>query len=63
MKYVKDDEVGWTPVVRRRRKKSARSVDGIDSRNLNINLYLIEGRSLVRYRKASGIPGILFVEA
>ena len=23
MKYVKDGEVGWTPVVRRRRKKSA----------------------------------------
>ncbi len=26
VKYVKDGEVGWTPVVRRRRKKSTRSV-------------------------------------
>ena len=25
VKYIKDGAVGWTPVVRKRRKKSARS--------------------------------------
>ena len=34
MKYMKDGEVGWTPVVVRR-KKSARSKDGDESENLN----------------------------
>ena len=61
MKYVKDEEVGWTPVVKRR-KKSARSEDGGNSGNLNVRLNLIEGRSLVRYSEVKGIPGI-FVEA
>ena len=46
MKYVKDG--GWVgPVVRRRRKKSARSEESESSRNLNVN----DKRSLVRYRK------------
>ncbi len=35
MKYVKDGEVGWTLVVRRRRKMSARSEES--GRNLNVN--------------------------
>ena len=45
-------------MVKRRRKKSARSVDGDDSGNFNIKLNLFEARSLVRYREVSGIPGI-----
>ena len=36
MNYVKDGEVGWTPVVRRRRKKSARSEEIESSGNLNV---------------------------
>ena len=62
MKYVKDGEVRWTPVVRKRRKMSvrnARSEDGDNSGNSNVRLNLIEGRkSLVRYREVNGIPGI-----
>ena len=46
------------PVVRRRRKKSARSEHGDDSGNSNIKLNLIKGRSWVRYRDINGIPGI-----
>ena len=34
MKYVMDGEVGWTPVMRRR-KKSARSKESVSSGNLN----------------------------
>ena len=34
--------MGWTPVVSRRRKKSARSEDGDDSGNSNIELNLKE---------------------
>ena len=34
--YVKDGEVGWTPVVRRRRKKSVRSEEIESSENLNV---------------------------
>ena len=51
MKYVRDGELGWILVVRRRKKKSAGSVDGDDSGNSNIKLNLIEGRiNLLRYR-------------
>ena len=55
IKYVKDGEVGWTPVVRRRRKKSPRSEEGESSGDLNVN---DKRRSLVRYRKVDGIPGL-----
>ena len=41
--------MGWTPVVRRRRKKSARSES---SGNLIVNYKI----SLVMYRKGDGIP-------
>ena len=44
VKYVKDGEVR-TPVVRRRRKKSARSEESESSGNLNLN---DKRRSLVR---------------
>ena len=43
------------PVVRRRRKKSARSEECVRSGNLNVNN---KRRSWVRYRKMDGIPGI-----
>ena len=46
---MKDGEAGWTAVVRRRRKKSARSEDGDNSANWNVRLDLIKGRNLVRY--------------
>ena len=52
---MKDGEAGWTPVVRRRRKKSAWSEDGDDSGNWNIKLNLIEGRW---YWEVNGIRGI-----
>ena len=55
LKYVKDGEVGWTPAVRRRRKKSARSKESESSGNLNVNN---KRRSLVRYRRWPGIQGI-----
>ena len=58
VKSVKDGKAGWTPMVRRRRKTSAWSEDGNNSGNLNVGLYLIEGRSLVRNREVNGIPGI-----
>ena len=48
MKYVKDGEAGWTPVVRCRMKKSSRSEDGDDSGNSNVELNLIDERSLLR---------------
>ena len=55
VKYVKDEEVCWIPVVRRRRKKSAsRSEESKSSRNLNVN----DRRSLVWYRKVDRILGI-----
>ena len=57
MKYVKDGEVGWTPVVRRRRKKCARSEKSESSGYVYDNR-----RSLVRYRKVDGIPGIYIRE-
>ena len=37
VKYVKDGAVCWTPVVRKRRKKSARSEESKSSGNLNAN--------------------------
>ena len=37
VKYVKDGAVGWIPVVRKRRKKSARSEESKSSGNLNVN--------------------------
>ena len=55
MKYVKDGEVDWIQVVRRVRKKSARSEESESSGNLNVNDIR---RGLVRYRKVDGIPGI-----
>ena len=48
MKYVKEGMAVWTLVVIRRRKKSVRSEDADNSRNANVRLNLIEGRSLVR---------------
>ena len=57
MKYVKDGEVGWTPVVRRRRKKCARSEKSESS-----GYVYDKRRSLVRYRKVDGIPGIYIRE-
>ena len=36
IKYVKDDEAGWSPVLRRRKKKSDKGEDGDDSGNSNI---------------------------
>ena len=46
MKYVKDEDVDWTPVVRRRRKtKNVRSEDRGSSGNLNVN----DKRNLVEY--------------
>ena len=47
IKYITDGEVGWTLVMRRRRKMSARSKEIVSSRNLNVN---DKRRSLVRYR-------------
>ena len=58
MKYVKDGESSWTQVVIRRRRKSVRSEDVDNRRNANVSLNLIEGRSLLRYRKVNGIPGL-----
>ena len=37
MKYVKDGEVVWSPVVRRKRKKSAWSEESESNGNLNVN--------------------------
>ena len=37
--------MGWTPVVKRRRRKSAMDEDGDDSGNLIIKLNLVDGRS------------------
>ena len=53
VKYVKDGEVGWTPVMRRRRKKNARSEESESSGNLNVNN---ERRNLAMYRKMDWIP-------
>ena len=53
VEYVEDGEVGWTRVVRRRRKKSARSEESESSENLNVN---DQRRSLVRHRKVEFIP-------
>ena len=36
--------MGWTPVVRRRRKKNARSEESDSRRNLNVMLDLNKGR-------------------
>ena len=36
-KYVQDGDAGWTPVVRRRSRKSARSEETECSGNLNEN--------------------------
>ena len=44
-------------MVRRKRKKSARSEDGDDSGNSNIKLF-DQRKKLVRYRKINRIPGI-----
>ena len=35
VKYVNDGELGWTPVVRKRMKKCARSEESERSGNLN----------------------------
>ena len=51
VKCVKDGDVGWTPVMGRKRKKSARSEESKSSGNLNVN-----NKSLVRYMKMDGIP-------
>ena len=51
--YIKDGEVGWTPVVRRRRKKCARSEESESSGYVND-----KRKSLLQYRKVDGIPGI-----
>ena len=59
VKYVKDGEVGWTPDVRRWRKKSTRSEENESSGNLNMNN---KRRSMVRYRKVDGIPVIYIRE-
>ena len=48
MYYVKDGEVGWTPIVRR--KKSARREESDSSVNLNVMMDLNKARSLVWYR-------------
>ena len=55
MTYVKNGGAGWTPVVR---KKSAWSEVCDNCGDLNVRLNLIEGRSLVRYRKVNGVPRI-----
>ena len=55
---MKDGEAGWTAVVRRRRKKSARSEDGDNSENWNVRSDFIKGRNLVKYKEVNGIPGI-----
>ncbi len=60
VKYVKDGELGWIPVVRRRRKKSARSEESESSGNVNVNN---KRRSLVMYRKVDGIPRIYIRES
>ena len=59
VKNVKDGEVGWTSIVRRRRKKIARSEESESSGNLNVNN---KKRSLVRHRKVEGILGIYIRE-
>ena len=51
---VKDGEVGRTPVLSQRRKKSARSEESEINGNLNVN---DKRRSLVRYRKVDRMPG------
>ena len=45
------------PVVRMW-KKIARSEDSDNSRDLNVRLNMIKGRSLVKYREVNGFPGI-----
>ena len=47
----------------RRRKKSAKSVDGDDSGNSNIRQNLVEGISLLRYRAVNGSLEYIFEEA
>ena len=50
--------MGWTSVLRRRRKKSVRSEESESNGNLNVN----DERSLVIYRKVDRIPGIYICE-
>ncbi len=52
VRYVKDGEEGWTPVVRRRRKTSGRSENGDSSCDLDV-----DGGKLVECR-CFGIPGV-----
>ena len=52
MNYVKDGEVDWTPVVKRRKETSAENEEHGSCGNLNLN---DTQRSLVRYRKVDGI--------
>ena len=51
-------EVGWTPIVRRRRKKNVWSEESESSGNLNVNDKI---RSLVMYRKVDRIPENLYL--
>ena len=46
--------MGWIQVVRRRRKKSARSEKSGSTGNLNVMMDLNKGRSLVWYWKVEG---------
>ena len=50
VRYVKDEEEGWSPVVRRMRKKSAGCVGDGELR--------VDGGNVVRFRSLNGIPGI-----
>ena len=55
VKYVRDEEVGLTPVVRWRRETSASSEESESSGNLNVKN---KRTSLLRYRKVDVIPEI-----
>ena len=61
VKYVNDGEVGWTPVVRSRRKKSARSEDSDSSGNLNVMVDL-KRRCLVWHKKVERLLEFMFVD-
>ena len=48
---MSNGEMGWTPVVRMRRKKSAKSKESDSSEKFNVMMNLNKGRSLVWYKK------------
>ena len=47
---VRDEEEGWTPVVRRKRKK-------ISAGRVGDGELRVDGRSIMHFRSLNGIPG------